>query len=245
MSLPQWVGETAEEFWREAGDPGPFPRNLQAPISWCLPVAILQLPRLRIQSIDDWLHRHGVPGSIGAGDRALRACLLARGGQGFIFLEGSDPEDEQRFSLAHELAHYLRDYWQPRRRVREQLGPEALEVIDGARPARPAEEVHALLSRTTLGYQVHLMDRASGGAYVTSATARTERAADLLAYELLAPEEQLGRDVGDLPTDEGRRRAGELLRVRYGLPSRPATDYAALLFPPSDVSSALLRRLFQ
>lgn len=243
MRLPLWIGETAEAFWRVGGDPGPFPRDLRAPIAWGLPVAILQLPRLRLRSIDDWLRSRGVSCSLDGGDRALRACLVARGGQGFIFLEGSDPEDEQRLSLAHELAHYLRDYWQPRQRVREQLGPAALEVIDGARAARPAEEVHALLARTPLGYQVHLLDRTADGDYLTPATARTERAADLLAYELLAPEDLLRQAVADLPTAKHPEHAEELLRSRYGLPPRPARAYAALLFAPPEAANPLLRHL--
>jgi Zn-dependent peptidase ImmA (M78 family) len=39
---------------------------------------------------------------------------MARAGHGFISLDGSDADDERRFSLAHELAHFLLDYQDPR-----------------------------------------------------------------------------------------------------------------------------------
>ncbi|HEX5418242.1 MAG TPA: ImmA/IrrE family metallo-endopeptidase, partial [Chloroflexota bacterium] len=197
----------------------------------------------RIQSIDAYLRARGVACPIDGRDRALRACLVARGGQGFIFLEGSDPKDEQRLSLAHELAHYLRDYWQPRQRVREQVGPAALEVIDGSRSARPEEHVHALLSRTPLSYQVHLMDRSADGDYLTAGTARAEREADLLAFELLAPEDVLRPALDDFLPGERAARAEKLLRTCYGLPERAAAVYAALLFPAREPASPLLKHL--
>jgi hypothetical protein len=134
MSTPLWVGETAEMFWTAAGELEPFPRDLRVPIAKSLPLAVVSMPTLRLTGVDLWMSKQGIICGIGVDDRRLRACLVARYGQGIIFLDGSDPEGEQRFSLAHELAHFLRDYLAPRRLASERLGEEVLEVLDGDRP---------------------------------------------------------------------------------------------------------------
>lgn len=58
------------------------------------------------------------------------------GSRNFVLLDDADTPAEQRFSLAHEVAHFLLDYLQPREATRRKLGETALEVVDGLRPAR-------------------------------------------------------------------------------------------------------------
>lgn len=228
---PLWVIETAEQFWDLAGEVEPFPRHLQTPIAYALPLTVIRLPRLGVRAVDDWLRRQCLAGPVAAEDRALHGGLFARAGHGFIFLDETDPPDEQRFSLAHELAHYLRDYRQPRQRLSEQLGSAALAVIDGTRPARPEERVHAFLAHASLSLHLHLMERTSEGEYRTDETDRAERDADWLAYELLAPSAPVEEDLRAYPPAERSARCSEILIARYGLPRRHAAAYAALLFP--------------
>ncbi len=243
MSLPLWVSETAEAFWSDAGRPEPFPRDLRAPIANALPLTIVLLPRMRVRAVDEWLRRRGVRGAPATIDRAIRGCLIARSGQGFVFVEGTDPADEQRFTLAHELGHFLRDYWRHRRLVVERLGPSALEVLDGDRPPRPDERIDALLARVPLGFHVHLMDRDANGGFATPSIDAAERDADLLACALLAPPEAVL--AGDLPADPPRRRIAVECRLveSFGLPGAPAATYAAALVPRPPPRSELLRRL--
>jgi IrrE N-terminal-like domain len=114
MSAPFWVHDLAERFWRQAEMDEPFPRSLRRPIARCLPLSVVSLPRLRVSAIDEWLQRQGAIHCVNVHDRPLRACLVASGGHGLVFVDGADPDDEQRFSLAHELAHFLRGYRAPR-----------------------------------------------------------------------------------------------------------------------------------
>lgn len=243
MTLPLWVAEAAKDFWSMAGGPEPFPRNLRIPIANALPLTVVLLPRLRVTAVDDWLRARGIACAAAIADRSLRACLVARRGQGFVFVEGADPEDEQRFSIAHELAHFLRDYWQPRQEVRRRLGPAALEVLDGERPPTPEERIHGLLARVPLGFHVHLMERTADGRFASAAIDLAERDADLLAFELLAPSREVLEGATSPRTAERRASVRQRLVGVFGLPAGPAERYAGILVPEPREPASLLHRL--
>lgn len=243
MSVPLWVIETAERFWEDAGEQETYPRALRGPIARALPLAVISLPRLRVSCIDAWLERMGISCAMGTRDRALRACLVARFGQGLLFLDGADPEDEIRFSLAHELAHFLRHYQQRRSRAGAVLGPEILEVLDGLRPPSQPERAHALLAGQRVGYFVHLMERGADGETASETIEKAEIEADQLAYELLAPESELLPLAARFPADSQRARTAQLLHAHYGFPIAQARRYAARLAPRPTGADSFMRRL--
>jgi hypothetical protein len=161
-------------------------------------------------------------------------------GSGYAFVDSEESENEQRFSVAHELAHFLRDYLQPRERVLKHLGPAAAEVLDGRRAPMPSERIDALLSGIRVGYHVHFMDRDDDGS-PSNAVSEVEADADRLAYELLAPADAI---ASMLPGGTGSRgTVTELLIDRFGMPRRPAERYAALLCPRARPIDPLLRGL--
>jgi hypothetical protein len=157
-------------------------------------------------------------------DRRLRACLVAIRGQGFVFLDADDNPAERRFSLAHEIAHFLRDYWVPREKAMRRLGPTAAMVLDGERQATPQERIQAVLRNVPIGPFAHLLRRDESGRPLTPSESEAEAAADRLAFELLAPAVAFADD-SDRETIVGR------LVEEFGLPFTPASRYAALLVP--------------
>jgi hypothetical protein len=243
MRVLLWVAELADAFWKEAGVLEPFPRGLRRPIARALPLTVVYLPRLRLVKVRQWLVRNRVACPCHEADRPLRACLVARSGIGLVFIDGTDPEEEQRFSLAHELAHFLRDYWQPRRLACRRLGEQVAEVFDGLRPPTPGERLNALLARVRVGFHVHLMRRSGNGRFATHAIAAAERDADRLAYELLAPAESVVARGHDAPGGPTLNTLVQLLQATFGMPAAQAQDYGALLLPCAPRGDPLLRQL--
>ncbi len=235
MNVPLWVSEAAVAFWEAAGGPEPFPRRLRDPILNCpFDLSVREVPSLTVRAMERYLSAWGTTWACGEPDRPLRACLAAVDGAGVVCLDARDPPDERTFSLAHELAHFLEHYWEPRRRACRRLGQGTADVLDGKRPPTPGERVRALLANVPLGLHTHLMPRGPFGAPTTPEAARAEEEADRLAYELLAPAEAVfARDPAASP---------DVLGTVFGLPQAQAETYAALLAPPARVDP-LLRRL--
>ena len=134
--------------------------------------------------------------------------------------------DEQCFTLAHELAHFLRDYRRPRQLAVQHLGLQALEVLDGQRPATPGERLGALLGKAPLGFHVHLMDRGEQRRPVDWQSVDAEASADCLACELLAPAEHV---YANRAGHETRTSLENRLVQHYGLPAAQARQYARQL----------------
>src|SRR4051794_31729076 len=116
MTVPLWVVTHAAEFWELAGGAGLFPRALEEPCQDVFGLPVVALPALSVGRVRKWLSHRGIDPVRDGPDRLLRACLIARIDGGVIFLDADDGESERRFSLAHELAHFLRHYREPRRR---------------------------------------------------------------------------------------------------------------------------------
>lgn len=240
--LPLWVHRLCDDFWRDAGGEEGFPRSLRPAIRRALPLTVVELPCLCTNTVIVRLRAKGLALFVpGLTDRLLRACLVAQCGVGFIFVERDDPDDERRFSLAHEVAHFLRHYLQPRREAERRLGAPILEVLDGRRSPTAGEGVHSLLHEVTIGCHVHFMHRGAGRSAGASVLEK-EKEADLLAYHLLAPRDAVLASRVDPSALVG------LLQDRFGLPNCHARRYAGLLVPPSEEDPVLrslgLSRIF-
>ncbi len=233
-----WAQEAAERFWIAAGGPPPFPRDLREAIPLALPLAVVELPDLCLAAVDQWLGARGVSLPLGAPDRALRAALLARGAAGLVFVHAGDTADERRFSLAHEVAHYLIEYALPHARASKRLGAEAAQALAAGAAAPLALRIDAALAGLPPRLHLHLLERDGTG---RSRVAAAERQADLLALELLAPVESVR---ARFPAGSGRAAVESALRQAYGLPARLARDYAQRLEPqdPRDTLAHSLRQ---
>lgn len=215
-------------FWELAGEIEPFPRTLERSIAFALPVALVKLPHLHLEDIENWLRYRKIPYSFRCQSRPIYGCLIALGGNGIIFIDGSDPPDQLRFTLAHEVAHFLHDYWLIRNKAIRSFGVSIAEVMDGLRSPTIDERLHALLGKIPIGIQTNLLDRTENGNDLNQ-TWKVENNADKLALALLAPPEEVLQRVNLQGKDFPQRRASvkNLLINSFGLPAEIAAAYSA------------------
>ena len=229
----QEIVARAEKFWGRAGITEPYPRSLERAVAWALPLVVVKLPRLGLQELRDWLEERSIPYNLSLPDRRLRACLIARGGHGLIFLDGSDADDERRFSLAHELAHFILDYLEPREKVLEFLGDAGSEVLDGRRAPTTEERLRGVLQGVHLTTFLHLMERTPAGRVERLQILAAEDRADRLALELLAPKEtvlaRLAENGVDWHSVSALTLVRQTLRQEFGLPQTVADRYSQML----------------
>jgi hypothetical protein len=219
-----WVVELAARFWAEVGAPPPFPRDLRTVLPWLRRVHLLEVPHLTLASATDHFARYGIPCPKPTEDRPLAGCFGGHRGVGVILLDQMLELVELLFTLAHEVAHYLRDYDGPRRKVETRLGSRALEIFDGLRSATADERLAGVLRGLTIGCHTHFLDRDRRGRALTAAARESEEAADRLAFELLAPFAAVNPDA-----TPDRAALATRLTSDFGLPVAEAAKYAAIL----------------
>ena len=245
--MPVWLDtsgqDTVRSFWKSCGEVESFPRSLERSLALALPVTLVKLPKLKLHKVEGWLQRRGVPFQFSCHNRAVRGCLVAFGGEGLIFVDGSDPDDERRFTLAHEIGHFLVDYWQPRKRAKDTLGHTITDVLDGVRPPTVSERVHALLVQMPIGVHTNLMERDTD---VDSPTVwRIEDRADKVALALLAPpEEVLSRtELAAAQFEQRLFSITSVLRADFGLPCSVTRPYGRSLLTIANRGSSWLETL--
>lgn len=223
------VENTAQEFWTLVGTRPSYPCEIKAAIILTLPLELYPVAGLRVNDVLAWAERIRLNCHIRGRDRRLHGCLIADRGKGTIFFDTQDHEHEQRFTLAHELAHFLLDYQAPRQRVLTALGESILPVLDGDRPPTVAERLHAVLSTVPLGVLSHLMERPDEGLPGNTVIDIEDRA-NRLALELLAPALPLQELMERTTAPRGFRTrlaflTGQLI-TGYGLSEVIASSYA-------------------
>lgn len=231
----------ATTFWAAAETAKAYPRDIERAVALNLPVAVVKLPKLNVQAMSKWLQRHGVHLDIRDHDNELMGGVVAHRGCALLFVCGGDTMEEQRLTVAHETAHILEHYLCPRAQMIEALGESVIEVLDGARLPTIAERAQAALCGVRLGAHVHLLPRS--GDKRNQTVDRSEREAEALGMELVAPNGQIRRILDSSQVkalDEGRQCA--FLANYFGIPARCFADIveaAAVRRPPSLVSDAV------
>lgn len=226
VAIPR-VRERAAAVWADVPPDVRKRRDIEAAVAWSAPLAGVALPALDEQRARAWLTERHAPLDGTAGTRPLRGLLLAWRGVGIVFVDGTLDHAERRFTVAHELGHFLFDYIEPRDRVLREA-PALIEVIDGWRPAGRAERAEAILARVPLGLHTHLLERdVNGGA--APDVELVEDAASQFALEVLSPWPEAleatraaAAETAGLPFDERVWRAAEVLAERFVLPAERA-----------------------
>jgi hypothetical protein len=123
----------ARDFWVGTGWHETFPREIEEVAPLDLPLVIAKQAPINPQAARNWLQQRGIVVPLPDDRRDLYGCLVARCGHGFIFVSDTDSPEEQRLTIAHEVAHFLADDLLPRQQVIQALGAQMAEVMDGLR----------------------------------------------------------------------------------------------------------------
>lgn len=230
-----WLDTSSQQavdlFWERCGEPEPFPRTLEQSIEFAFPVRVIKLPKLHLDKIETWFARRNTKYRFGCASRAVRGCLVAYGGTGFIFIDDADSPDEQRFTLSHEIGHFLIDYWMPRQKAILKFGADIIEVLDGLRKPSIEQRLHALLNNIHLGVYSELMTRADSVKSSQTEIWNAELRADRVAMTLLAPPEDVLAKTDVSPAkyaDRIQNITGTLIN-EFGLPAFIAQLYGSEL----------------
>jgi hypothetical protein len=233
MAVEAWLLRASEAIWAKLLEPGSYPRNVERLARYGFRVQLQRLSGLSVSLVQEWLRRRSYPGLPAAPDRRLHGCLVQIGGVSVIFLDSGDSPPEQRYTLAHELAHLWLERLAPRERLQQRLGDGVLEAMDGRRCATPAERMGALFSGVSLRPACHLLGRDRALGLVDGGILLAEARADRLALELLAPETEARWLLpGPLPWREWIPAAANRLEPAFEIPRPTAEAYARRLLPP-------------
>ena len=230
MAAEAWLLRATAAMWRRLDEPIAFPREPARLARYGFRARLVESPSLHLQTVVDWLQHRQLPAPAAEPNRALRGCLVHFNATAYLFYDSRDDASEQRYTIAHELAHLWLEILERRERVRRRLGAAALDVLDGRRAATGPEQFHALLSGVTLQVQHHLLKRDEGLGVRDGGIMLAEERADQLALELLAPADEALRRLppraawNDWVPETARR-----LEIVFGLPHTVAAAYARRL----------------
>jgi Zn-dependent peptidase ImmA (M78 family) len=222
--------ELAARFWSAAPDHIGRERDVAAAIAWSARLAVVALSPLTLRAIRQWLSDRNVPVSGDLDGSTVRGFLVAWRGIGVVFFDGTLDSAERRFTLAHEVGHFLLDYDEPRQRVLRDA-PELLEVVDSVRPLTASDRAQALLARVPVGVHTHLLEYGGSSQDDFGADDHAEDEASRFALELLAPWAEvleLTRDAVQRPAPYQHvlAREVELLAAQFALPPYAARSRA-------------------
>lgn len=227
-----WLDRTSTDFWTQIGKTPPFPRNLELMVNRTMPLNYIGLAQLSIKGIEQWFLQRQVPFQFLCQNRQLCGCIVAGRGNGFLFIDQNDSEEERRFTVAHEISHFILDYLYPRQKAINSLGSSIRSVLDGERYPTHNESIDAILGDIKLGIYFNMMLRSTQGGIDDSSILRSEDNADRLAFELLAPADHVLNQPTVLQVKSSFERThiiSSLLITEYGLPKQLAFRYSAFL----------------
>ena len=240
------IQEIAKDFWRHFGKPS-FPRNLERAIALKLPVAVIKLPALTVLEANNWLQTRSF-GELALPkksykDTPLCGALVALGGRGLIFIDGRDPEDEQLWTLAHELAHFLVDYLKPRQYALAKMGTDFAEVLDGLRPPTESELLQAFWKEVKVGVYSDFSLKARASSSEATLTDAVEDRADVLGFHLLVSGRNVLRMASHGTWEERKKSTTNALIKHFGLPQAEATKFGVRLLIAAGKGDSWMERL--
>lgn len=241
------ITQVAKDFWKRAGGNTLFPCDISGAVNLALPIDIVCLSELSLKKIQTWLTERKVFLDLEIDDRLLHGFILISKGTGFIFVNGTDTEEERRYTIAHEASHFLLDYKLPRESAVKKLGETILEVMDGYREPTLEERVDGTLTSVTIKPYTHLLEKVGDGTFDRAEILNSENDADELALELLAPHATVIKDTNPnrnkISFYDFKNQCYQILRSKYLIPDTIAEAYSSKLAYVATGAPSLVSKL--
>jgi IrrE N-terminal-like domain len=225
--------QVAKDFWKVAGGNNLLPCDITGAVNLALPIDIVSLSELSLKKIQSWLIERKVFFDLEIDDRLLHGFILISRGTGFIFVNGTDTEQERRYTIAHEASHFLLDYKLPRDNAVKKLGETILEVMDGLREPTIRERIDGALSSVMIKPFTHLLEKVGDGTFNNFEVLNSENDADALSLELIAPCLSVIKDTNPYKTKisfyDFKNKCYQVLRSKYQIPDSIAEGYSSKL----------------
>jgi Zn-dependent peptidase ImmA (M78 family) len=241
------ITKVAKEFWKNAGGNSTFPCDITGAVNIALPIDIVSLSELSLNKIQTWLTERKVFLNLEIDNRLLHGFIIISRGTGFIFVNGTDTEEERRYTIAHEASHFLLDYKLPRDISVNKLGEGILEVMDGYREPTIEERIDGALTSVTIKPYTHLLEKVGDGTFENNEILNSENDADELALELLAPHTTIIVDTNPnrnkISFYDFKNQCYQILRSKYLIPDSVAEAYSSKLAYIATGAPSLLSKL--
>ncbi len=232
FNKPQ-IERIAREFWSTINPEYRDNFDILGAVEASLTINLIKIQDLGLRKIEDWSKARNISVKIDANDRNVHGILFITDGTVLMFVEEEGDEIQQRFTIAHEVSHFLLDYKIPRERALLEFGTEIEEVLNGNLEATHSQLVTSMIKGINLEPYSFLIEKTGNGSFLSWSNFNAENEADYLALELLAPRAKIINETVSsarrLTYSQFTKKSQEILIDKYRIPSEVARQYASEL----------------
>lgn len=206
----------SSQFWRTSGLKLVCPRPIEDAVIRNFPISIVKLKSITYESLNGWLANRNLAGVLPHFNGSLLGGIFAFKGDALLFVDASLPSYEMRYTIAHEVGHFMFDYYYKRQKAKSTVGEKAEEILDGTRRATLGERVDALFLGVDLRPYYHLLAEENCISITRGQIETAEDNADYLADELIAPEDVVNEMFNEREfanVSEGAKEIADILDV--------------------------------
>lgn len=233
MTAKPQIERIARKFWATTQAEFRYDYDIVKAVESSLNVHLIRMQQLNPTKIISWLASHNMDIPFESKATHLNGALLIKNDNVIMFIDAAENAVQQRYTLAHQVSHFLLNYQMPKERAIMTLGKEIAQVLSGNTEASVTQLVQSTVSNITGNVYTLLIEKWDESTSFDWELLRTKDPAVSLTLELLAPRYQIINETASvgarLRYSPFKRKCQELLIDKYRIPSEIAHKYASEL----------------